>query len=303
MRRPAIISVWLLAFMVLSVGAWAAEEPVDLELVLAVDVSGSMDFEEAKLQREGYVAALAHPKVIDAITHGPLGHIAVIYVEWAGFQHKNIAVDWTLIGDETSARTFSQALSEAPLTRGRLTSISGAIEFAMPLFDDNSFDGTRRVIDISGDGPNNNGTLVVPARDRAAARRVTVNGLPIVNGRLYPFGRRQLPDLDLYYVHCVIGGPGAFVVVAEDFTSFAAAILKKLILEIAGMTPPPAERPAATPVRHVSWLQGAERSWGAARYSPIGPGIHPVSEGYAPGCDVGERRFRQYFQNRFDMPF
>jgi hypothetical protein len=155
------------------------------------------------------------------------------------------------------------------------------------------------VIDISGDGANNDGTMVVPARDMVAARRITVNGLPIVNGRLDPFGQRQLPDLGLYYVHCVIGGPGAFVVVAEDFTSFAAAVLKKLILEIAGLTPPP----AAARVWQASWLQGVETPRGGARDSREKSSFRYVSEGYGSGCDVGERRFRQYFQDRFDTPF
>ena len=216
---------------------------VDLELVLAVDVSGSIDEVEARLQRQGYVSALAHPQVVEAIEAGPLGRIAVTYVEWANNLYHRTIVDWTLVDDAFSAGAIAAAVGEAPIVTGRWTSISGAIDHAVGLFDDNGYRGLRRVVDISGDGYNNNGRSVQAARDRAVAAGLTINGLPIVNDRLNPWGGPPPADLDLYYQDYVIGGPGAFIVIAQDFDDFARAILSKLILEIAGT--PPAQTLAA----------------------------------------------------------
>ena len=270
--------------------AVAADQSVDLELVLAVDVSGSVDIDEAKLQRDGYVAALTHPDVVAAIANGMLGRIAVAYVEWAGFAYKTVVVEWRLIDDGASARTFATTLASAPLTTGMWTSISGVIEFALPMFADNGFDGTRRAIDISGDGANNNGRLVTRARDEAVAAGIAINGLPIVNDRLSPFGFPQIPNLDRYYYFCVIGGPGAFVVVAAGPADFATAIRRKLILEIAGRTPGSPLRRRAT--------QGARGLVLAALAGP--DGLQRTSEAYPPGCDIGERRFRE-FRRRWDQ--
>ena len=217
----------------------AAEDiPVDLELVLAVDISGSVDEVEALLQREGYMAALRHPQVIEAIEGGMFGRIAVVYVEWAGDYYQRTMLEWSLLEDAESASAFADALAETPLATAHWTSISGAIDYAVPLFDDNGFEGFRRVIDISGDGHNNRGRPVEYARDEAVAAGITINGLPIVNDRPNPWGGRPAMDLDHYYEQRVIGGPGAFIVVAEDYTAFASAILSKLLLEIAGDTPP-----------------------------------------------------------------
>jgi Protein of unknown function (DUF1194) len=215
----------------------AADEPVDLELVLAVDISGSVDEVEASLQRQGYVAALADPRVVEAVQFGPLGRIAVTYVEWAGAPHQRTVVDWMLVEDQAGAGALSAAVAEAPMTIGRWTSISGAIDYSAALFDDNGFEGTRKVIDISGDGYNNSGRPPMTARDEAVARGITINGLPIMNDRPNPWGSPPPADLDLYYERFVIGGPGAFTLVAQDFETFGAAILNKLILEIAGLTP------------------------------------------------------------------
>ena len=214
-----------------------ATVPVDLELVLAVDVSGSMDREEAEMQRAGYVSALVDPKVLRAIRSGYHGRIAATYVEWSGWDHNEVITGWWLLESEESVRAFSDVIAAAPLTRGRYTSISGAIEFSLPLFDQNAYESKRRVIDVSGDGPNNSGRLVLVARDEAVAAGITINGLPIVNDRIDPFGWPQLPLLDLYYESCVIGGPRAFMVVAEGFHSFATAIRKKLVIEIADLAP------------------------------------------------------------------
>ena len=218
--------------------ASAEDLPVDLELVLAVDISGSVDEVEARLQREGYIAALRHPHVIQAIEGGMFGRIAVAYVEWAGDHYQRIMLDWTVIEDAAGAQGFADALAETPLTTAHWTSLSAAIDYAVPLFEGNGFKGFRRVIDISGDGHNNRGRPVEWARDEAVAAGITINGLPIVNDRPNPWGGRPPAGLDLYYEERVIGGPGAFMIVAEDYTAFASAIFSKLLLEIAGETPP-----------------------------------------------------------------
>ncbi len=228
--------------------AAATERAVDLELVLAVDVSGSIDVEEAILQRQGYVQALRHPEIVEAIKGGRLGRIAVTYIEWAGDHYQSTVVDWTEISDASSAAAFARALEQGIVKTQLWTSISTAIDFAARSFDGNGFRGRRRVIDISGDGPNNQGDYVVRARDRALADDIVINGLTIINGRLGRFGFPPMPDLDLYYEDCVIGGQGAFVVVAEGFADFGRAILRKMLLEIAGRVPPArllqaAERP------------------------------------------------------------
>ncbi|MHA1108828.1 MAG: DUF1194 domain-containing protein [Alphaproteobacteria bacterium] len=246
--------------------------PVDLELVLAVDVSGSIDEQEAQLQRQGYVDAIADPEVIRAIQSGILRRIAVTYFEWAGDGWQMPVLDWTVIGGPEAARNFAQKLKQAPIGSGPWTSISDAIDFSAALFLGNGLEGTRRIIDISGDGPNNTGGLVVPARDEAVAKRITINGLPIVNDR-FNFSRLPMPNLDLYYRHCVIGGPGAFMVVANGFRDFARAIRRKLILEIASRTPPP-HKAGRT-------IAGFAQSAGKT----------PKTR-WVPRCDEGERRFR-----------
>ena len=264
----------------------AADVPVDLGLILAVDVSRSVDPDEAFLQRDGYVRAFSDRRLIAAIEGGAHGRIAVIYVEWAGWGQHWQRTAWTVVGDAKSADDFATALAALPLQSGHWTSIASAVEEAVLLFEDNGFAGDRRVIDVSGDGPNNVGGNVALARQDAVARGVTINGLPIVNRR---DGHLNIPDLDVYYRECVIGGPGAFAVVAEDFVSFGAAVLRKLILEIAGL------QPAA----------GIER-YGAPRVIPVqnagspeGPYAPPAR--YAPECDVGER-LRELYMRPFLLP-
>jgi hypothetical protein len=250
--------------------ALARDTPVDIELIIAVDVSGSIDAEEARLQRDGYVNAFTDPEVIGAITRGMLGRIAIIYIEWAGIHHSKTVVDWTLIDSEDSAKAFAANVAKAPLETALWTSISRAIAYTLPKFDGNGFEGTRRVIDISGDGPNNQGGLVTGFRDQAVAAGVTINGLPIVNNKPSPWGWPPLPDLDLYYKHCVIGGSGAFYVVANNFSDFGRAVRKKLLLEIAGRQP-----------HRTGLWTGPERIYKtAAGDGPRTP----------PRCDVGERR-------------
>jgi len=270
----------------------AGAEQVDLELVLAVDVSGSIDLDEARLQRQGYVAALRDPEVQAAIQGGVNGRIRATYLEWAGYHTRRVLVGWRTIHDPASAEAFARELAAAPIGSGVSTSISGAIELALPLFGADGVTALRRVIDVSGDGPNNDGPLVTRARDAALALGVTINGLPIVNERLNVADFPNLADLDAYYEGCVIGGPGAFIVVVHGFDAFAAAIRRKLILEIAG-TPPPGRGAGA--IRRAAY-GGALRPpfFRPPFFRP--PFFRPAS--YAPGCDVGERQLRDYLMRR-----
>ncbi len=215
-------------------------EEVDLELVLAVDISFSVDAVEARTQRQGYIDAMSHPSVLAAIESGYLGKIAVTYVEWADAYYQHQLVRWSVVSDAESAMMFSGRLAEEPINRAYYTSISHAIDFAASLFDGNGYAGLRKVIDISGDGPHNQGRLLAAARREALARGITINGLPILNDRPQPWGIMATPrdmKIDLYYDNYVIGGPGAFYVAAEDFQAFRSAILSKLIREIANVTP------------------------------------------------------------------
>lgn len=219
----------LTACLVLAGGsAAAAEAEVDLELVIAVDVSGSMDAEEFALQREGYVAAIRHPDFVGAIRAGGHGRIALTYVEWSGSDRQAVTVPWRLIDGADSARAFADVLAARPLVIDRGTSISAALLFGVGLFDANGFDGVRRVIDVSGDGPNNYGPTITAARDYAVAQGVVINGLPILirPSPLYP-------AMDRYYTDCVIGGVGSFVLPITSREEFAEAIRQKLVIEVA----------------------------------------------------------------------
>jgi len=210
-----------------------APEQVDLELALAIDVSGSVDPEEAALQRDGYLKAFVDPKVLSAIAGGERKKIAVTYFEWASYSYQRLVVDWTVISDAASAEAFVKKLAAVPISTERWTSISGAIEFAMKRFAENPYRGTRRIIDISGDGRNNNGRDLSETRAEALAQGITINGLPIVNDRPTRWGTPPERDLDVYYREQVIGGRGSFYIVAEGFESFASAIRSKLVREIA----------------------------------------------------------------------
>ncbi len=214
----------------------AREAELDLELVLAIDVSRSMDDEELELQRQGYAGAFLHPAIVAAIRGGAQGRIAVTMVEWAGSHHQRVIVPWTVIRDEESSAAFADAILAAPKLSFNWTSISGAIDFSRSLFGAGGQRGARRVIDISGDGANNNGRPASQARDEAVALGITINGLAIVNDRPTPGGWRRFDQqpVDQHYRDHVIGGPGAFLMVAEDFDSFAFAIRNKLMREIAG---------------------------------------------------------------------
>jgi Protein of unknown function (DUF1194) len=217
--------------------AYAAEE-VDLLLVLSSDVSRSIDAPKFKLQRDGYAAAIVNPRVLQAIRSGALGKIAISFVEWSGVGAQKIVIDWTIVRDEATARDFSAQVIEAPRAFADRTSISGGIDFAMAQLARAPFQSSRRTIDISGDGTNNSGRDVTDARDEALARGVTINGLVILSERPMSWNADHTNPpggLDNYYRNNVIGGPGSFVMVAENFNSFGQAILNKLIAEIAGV--------------------------------------------------------------------
>jgi len=232
---------------------------VDVELVIAVDVSYSMDPDEQALQREGYVMALTSREFMQALREGVNGKIAVTYFEWAGQFDQKIIVPWRLIEGPESADAVASEIAGAPYRRASRTSIAGALVFAKPLFDNSGYRGLRRVIDVSGDGANNAGPLIVPTRDDVLVAGITINGLPIMLKRPTP-GTMDIENLDVYYEDCVIGGPGAFVVPIKDREKFKEATRTKLVLEIAGYTPQPRVVPVTSEAPRISCLIG-ERMW------------------------------------------
>jgi hypothetical protein len=260
-----------LAIVVLSVAVWAAPGtprladirpgavPVDTELVLAVDVSYSMDPDEQALQREGYALALTSREFMQALGEGANGKIAVTYMEWAGQFDQRVVVPWRLIEGPESADSVAAEISAAPYRRASRTSISGGLRFARTLFDASGFHGLRRVIDVSGDGANNSGPLVVPVRDEVVAAGITINGLPIILKRANP-GTMDIENLDVYYEDCVIGGPGAFVIPIRERAKFIEAIRTKLVLEVAGREPQPRAVPASAKAPRISCTIG-ETMW------------------------------------------
>ncbi|MBX3530885.1 MAG: DUF1194 domain-containing protein [Rhizobiaceae bacterium] len=258
------VSVALSAFSPTQV---AAQEAVDVELVLAVDVSLSMSYEELKIQRDGYTAALTHPDVINAIRDGIHGKIAVTYFEWAGDMSQYMVVPWTVIATREDAEAVAAQITASPPNSARRTSISGGLRYAQDLFAESHFRGLKRVIDISGDGPNNQGEYVDLARDDIVAQGIVINGLPLMTdgGMISSF---DVQDLDRYYNDCVIGGPGAFMIPVNAWEQFPEAIRRKLVLEIAG-----------DPGR--DWWQDA-----------INSGIAPVVKVAGYDCQVGEKRWR-----------
>ena len=211
---------------------WGDDFEVDVELFLAVDVSRSMSPDELEIQRRGYADALTHPEVLAAINHGMLGRIAVTYVEWAGDYAQREVVPWSLLANAADARRIADQIAATQTEGLYRTSISSVLLHAGTTFEGNGFEGLRRVIDVSGDGPNNQGLPVTQARDRVLAEGIIINGLPLMTRDALDrvFG---IEDLDDYYRNCVIGGPGSFVVPVLEWSEFADAVKRKLILEIA----------------------------------------------------------------------
>jgi len=211
----------------------AQETEVDVELMLAVDVSYSMTPNELEIQRRGYAEALRDPKIIEAIRTGYRQKVAMTYVDWSGHLSQRVIVPWTLISTPEDLDRFAGRLTAEFQPILRRTSISGVLDWAPLSFETNAFNGERRVIDVSGDGPNNDGRPVVPARDALLAAGYAINGLPLMTRENIGGGRFHLDDLDLYYRHCVIGGMGAFVIPVRSWEEFPAAVRRKLVLELA----------------------------------------------------------------------
>ena len=237
LRLIRCVPALVLALVALVSSAQAAE-PVDLLLVLASDVSRSVDHPKFLLQRDGYAAAVSNPQVLEAIKSGPYGKIAICFIEWSGFGAQKVVIDWTAIDGVATARKFGDMVVEAPRSFADRTSISGGIDFAAAHFARAPFEASRRTIDVSGDGTNNAGRDVRLARDEALAQGVTINGLVILSDRQMPWNAEHTNPpggLEAYYRENVMGGPGSFVMVAEDFQSFGRAIIKKMIAEIASL--------------------------------------------------------------------
>jgi hypothetical protein len=241
----------LAALLVAPLKVAIAAEPVDLLLVLASDVSRSVDATKFQLQREGYAAAIANPHVLDAIKSGTNGRIAICFVEWSGLASQKVVIDWMLIDGPKAAQQFGDRLIETPRSFADRTSISGGIEFAVAQFSHAPFESSRHTIDVSGDGTNNSGRDVTSARDQALALGITINGLVILSDNPLPWNPEHTNPpggLANYYRNNVTGGPGSFVMEAKDFNSFGQAIIAKLIAEVAAQ--PPALRTArAGPAR------------------------------------------------------
>jgi hypothetical protein len=295
----------LLAFSASATALAQDKKEVDLALALAIDISGSIDPDEAKLQREGYVQAFRDPVIMKAILGGSHGRIAVAYYEWSDAWVQRLLIDWTLLDSEAAITSFTTRLANAPISIARRTSISGAIRYAIPLFGRSPYEADRKVLDISGDGSNNDGGLVTDMRYEALKERIVINGLPIMNDRPNPFGFPSETDLDKYYLHCVTGGPRSFVEVAQNFEDFPRAVRKKLLQEVANIGPDfgPLNGPVSDfdiglgPLRDgVQLAQSGRRPVrGEDDYTRY------VRPEYELGCDVGERRSREFWQRRFGV--
>lgn len=291
------------ALLLLLVSPAAAQDrkDVDLALVLAIDISGSIDPDEARLQREGYVQAFRDPVIVKAILGGPTGRVAVAYFEWSDSWVQRLLIDWTLLDSEAAIEDFARRLSAAPISIARRTSISGAIRYAVPMFGRSPYAAERKVLDISGDGSNNDGGLVTEQRHEALKERIVINGLPIMNDRPNPFGFPSETDLDKYYLHCVVGGPRSFVEVAQSFEDFPRAVRKKLLQEVADLGPRSdfdhADAPAYPPGTQLA------QSSSTARRAMRGEDDYTrfVQPEYELGCDIGERRSRDFWQRRFGV--
>lgn len=238
---------------------WADSHDVDLELVLAVDVSYSMDPDEQALQREGYMTALTSPEFLTALKAGIHARIVVTYFEWANANDQRIVLPWRLVDGLASAQAVAAEIGRTSYRRAYRTSISGALLFGSRLFESSGHRGIRRVIDVSGDGTNNEGPLIVPTREAVVATGITVNGLPIMLKKPQP-GSIDIEDLDIYYEDCVIGGPGSFVVPIMEREKFKDAVRTKLVLEVAGRVPDARVLPAAAEAPRISCTIG-ERMW------------------------------------------
>lgn len=267
----ALRALIVLLLVLLAPPGAVAQMPVDLELVLAVDISLSMDMEEQRLQRDGYIAAFRDPEIQRVIRSGRHGRIAVTYMEWAGPASQHVVIPWMLIDSAQTSEKFADELERTQISRARLTSISAALEFSGRLLKENTFKGERQVIDVSGDGPNNSGRPIVPIRDELLAQGVIINGLPILLHDNRPSGFFDISQLDVYYENCVIGGQGAFVIPIRTKSEFGTAIRRKLLLEISGLALEPRIVPTQAP----------------------GPNSQALD------CMVGEQQWRRYMDGPY----
>jgi hypothetical protein len=289
----------LFALLLVALPAAAQDKKeVDLALAMAIDISGSIDPDEAKLQREGYVLAFRDPVIVRAILGGPNGRIVVAYYEWSDSWMQKLLIDWTLLDSEASIAAFASRLADLPISIARRTSISGAIRYAIPLFGRSPYEPTRKVLDISGDGSNNDGGLVTDMRYEALKDRIVINGLPIMNDRPNPFGFPNEADLDRYYLHCVTGGPRSFVEVARNFEDFPRAVRKKLLQEVAENGPHSDFDIGALQLHDGSQLAQGGRPRRVRDDDDYTKFVKPE---YELGCDVGERRSREFWQRRFGV--
>ena len=237
----------------------AAPIEVDVELALAVDISFSMDPEEQELQREGYIHALTSAEFLRALKEGIHGKVSITYLEWANYNERKVIVPWRLIDGPEAADAFVAEIARAPYRRASRTSVSGALEFAAAQFENSGYKGIRRVIDVSGDGANNNGPPVTIVRDEVLARGFTINGLPIMLKDPVGSGM-DIEGLDIYYEDCVTGGPGSFVIPIKERNKFKEATRNKLVQEVASLPPEPRLMPASSSQPRVSCLIG-EQIW------------------------------------------
>jgi hypothetical protein len=287
--------------------AWPAaaqdKKQVDLALAMAIDISGSIDPDEAHLQREGYVLAFRDPVIVKAILGGSNGRIAVAYYEWSDAWVQRILIDWTLLDSEASIAAFASRLAAAPISIARRTSISGAIRYAIPLFGRSPYEAERKVLDISGDGSNNDGAPVTDMRHEALKERIVINGLPIMNDRPNPFGFPSEDDLDKYYLACVTGGPRSFVEVARNFEDFPRAVRKKLLQEVADIGPRyDFDIGGLADLRDGTQLAQSNNSGSGRRVVRSDDDYTKfVRPEYELGCDIGERRSREFWQRRFGV--
>jgi Protein of unknown function (DUF1194) len=237
LRRHGVVAclsiVLAIPLYVLSPAPAALADPVDMNLVIAVDISDSIDPDELQLQRKGYIAAFEDPEIVQAIKSGKNGRISIAYFEWSDSTDQTLVIDWMIVSDGPTASAFSTKLKLAPVQRGHFTSISSAISYALALLRRSPHEGDRRVIDISGDGRNNDGPPLTSAREAALSWNVTINGLPIDNERSQQASNLEPGQIAQYYRDEVIGGPDAFVVVAKSYVDIERAISRKLLREIA----------------------------------------------------------------------
>ena len=287
-RRSLLLGVFLVTLACLVVASAQAQddtdaltapfEPlieVDLQLIIATDVSGSVSHNEAFLQRKGVADAFRHREVITAIESGSLGRIAVAYIDWSSRFYNQVLVDWTMIDGEEAALEYANVLMRIPRTRGQGTSISDVLEFSMAVLEYSPYHSRKQVIDVSGDGPNRSGRPLLEVKAEVISKGIVINGLPIVD----PYGWDEFSNLGEYFRGCVIGGPGAFVQVAEGFADFSRAIRRKLVLELSDLKPEevrpelfPLDRPALIRTQSVPL--------------PENPNLQPFKETYEGACDV-----------------